>query len=181
MPSSSITFSVDADDRLIAMNDEWTNFAVANDGAALTPDRMVGQVLWTQIADEPTRAIYRLILERVREGHPVTFRYRCDSPRHRRTFLMAVKVAEARRVDFTSTLLTEETRPPVALLERNQARDDRHVPICSWCQNVDVGNNTWVSVEEAVNTLLVESAFPVLTHGICPPCAEQLVSTIAAS
>lgn len=180
MPDCRIEFSIDGSDRLLAVNDDWNAFAAANAGESLHGDNILGQSLWTQISDEATRAIYRLIIERVRAGRRFTFRYRCDSPRHRRVFDMEVTGGFAGRVTFVSNMAAEEERPTVALLDSGQKRDQRQVRICSWCQSLNLPDGSWVPVEEAVARIdyLAQPPFPIVTHGICTPCSTRLLASV---
>jgi hypothetical protein len=123
-----------------------------------------------------------MILKRVRAGRAMQFRYRCDSPASRRQFEMAVTPQEPGMVQFASTLLSEEARPPVAALEEGRARDDRLLPVCSWCQRVALPDGAWVAVEEAVARMnyLEASTLPEITHGICPTCSAEMMRMLSA-
>ncbi len=178
--SKPIIFSVDQADRIASVNREWTRFAQANGGAAVLPARVLGQELWTQIADETVQEIYRLMLSRARAGFLVRFSYRCDSPSFRRTFTMTVSLRKSGWVQFASLLTAEEARPPVVLLE-GVPRDQRMITVCSWCQRVRLTDGTWVPVEEAVERMqyLQAASFPRVTHGICLTCMTGVLEQLA--
>jgi hypothetical protein len=166
---------VDRKDRILVVNPEWTAFALANGGSAVLPEKILGRELWSQISDPTVRAIYRLLVERARLGHLVRFRYRCDSPTHRRTFEMNVRAGAEDQVIFDSLLVHDEERPSVALLEEGRRRDERMVRVCSWCQRVALPQGQWVDIEEAVQVMgyLENPTLPRMSHGICPECLKK--------
>ena len=139
----------------------------------MLPDQVIGRDIWSQISDVTVRGIYRMILKRARAGQRVTFQYRCDSSTHRRTFEMVVVSESAEVVRFDSHLVHDEERPPVPFLDEEQARDDRRLIVCSWCQRVALGDGQWIAVEDAVRQMgyLKSATLPLLSHGICPECA----------
>ena len=132
------------------MSHEWTSFALANGGEKVLPDRILGRDLWSQISDNSVREIYRMIMRRARAGNTIRFRYRCDSAIFRRTFEMTVRPGPNSAVEFQSELVVEEPRARMNLFEEAQARDDRVVRVCSWCQRVATDERRWVEVEDAV-------------------------------
>jgi PAS domain-containing protein len=176
MASVPIVYLIDAEDRIVRVNPAWDEFARANDSPALLGRHMLGRALWDFIADRTIREIYRRLLLRVRDGRPMRYRYRCDSPRHRRVFEMQLKAMPDGGVEFTSTLETEEARPAViSLLDANAPRSTELVRMCSWCHGVRWAGESWVPLEAAVERLHLREvhAMPSLTHGICEPCAKK--------
>src|SRR5690554_6295059 len=77
-------YIVDDADRLIHLDNEWLDFAAANGGAGLAPERVIGRQLWSFIQGFETRQFYKLLLARVRRGESLQFIMRCDSPVMRR-------------------------------------------------------------------------------------------------
>ena len=51
-------------------------------------------------------------------------------------------------VEFVCTILREEPRDEVALLNPATQRDDRFIVMCGWCKKVQTSE--WVEVEEAI-------------------------------
>jgi hypothetical protein len=171
-----LTYRIDAGDRISYVNPAWTEFARANQGEAVLPEKVLGSSLLDATDDLTVRALYRTMIQHVRAGQPVRFHYRCDAPDRRRTFEMEIVPLADGEVEFVSTLLHEEPRPPVALLQKEARRDERLLRVCSWCQRVALPDNSWVPVEAAVEALhlLEAETFPRLTHGICDPCCGKL-------
>jgi len=177
-----LVYRIDAADRLTYVNDAWLQFARNNQGESVMPELVLGRKMWVCVSDETVRALYQQMIERARAGWPVQFTYRCDAPAKRRTFAMEIRRVRTGVVEFVSTLLHEEARPPVALLEPGRKRDERFAKICSWCQKVAMPDGTWVPVEAAVKALhLLESEqMPHLTHGICAPCEAKVMASLSA-
>ena len=115
------------------------------------------------------------MIKLARDGKPTHFNYRSDSPKWRRVFEMIIYQADSGEVEFVSTLVHEERRPPVALLESNRQRDDRLLHVCSWCQRVGLPDKVWLPVEEVVQLLHLAETEPLprIAHGICGSCADR--------
>jgi hypothetical protein len=77
-------------------------------------------------------------------------------------------------VHFHNWLVREEERESVRLLEMTPERSDAILIICSWCKQVQLGEDTWAEVETAVQQLGLFEAMklPQLSHGMCPDCAQ---------
>lgn len=170
-PAMTIRYAIDVQDRLIEVDEHWTTFAQDNDGAAVAPDRVLGRKLWTAIADLTLRTLYRQMVHLARQGDPVRFSFRCDSPDERRLFDMEIRQRDGGVVEFTSTLRERESRPAVPLLDSHRPRSQELVRMCSWCQRVSA-HGRWLPVEAAVEELglMHQPALPGLTHGMCSEC-----------
>lgn len=177
---SSLVYRIDADNRITWVNAAWSEFAQGNHGESVLPDRIVGQDLFASISDPAVREIYKSIIARVRAGATVEFTFRCDAPDKRRVFDMVVRLLVDGGEEFTSTLLSEEVRPPVVVLEPGGSRSKNLIRVCSWCQKVALPDGRWLPVEQAVAELhlLEESQLPAITHGICPPCHTGMMATL---
>ena len=57
---------------------------------------------------------------------------------------------------------------------------DRYLTICSWCKRVDVGDDKWAEVEDAVRDLELFNGtlLPTLTHGMCLDCLASIESEL---
>jgi len=85
-----LVYRIDPLDDIVFVNDEWIRFADANDGANLSPEKILNCGLWDFITDETTRQLYRQIVDRVRSGYATRFSLRCDAPACRRVIEMSV-------------------------------------------------------------------------------------------
>ncbi len=162
-------YAIDATDRITHVSGAWAAFAVEN-GAPGLVDGVVGERLWTFIDGVQTRAVYRLLLTRVRGGRLVQFGFDCPSPTRQRRLLMVMTATAHGGVRFETALLSEglrdKVRPPAGLLVLH---------VCSWCKRVRV-SESWCEPEYAVEYLEVfGSARDIeLSHGICPACGVAL-------
>ena len=177
---TTIQYRIDAENCLIYVNDRWDQFAEENDGRGLALVDVLGTSLFSYIADDTILQLYMQLVVLARQGRPATFNYRCDSPKARRRFEMNIHALDAGEVEFSSTLLENEPRAEVLLLDRRQPRNEQFLRVCSWCQRIRVGD-AWLSAEEAVEKLdlMEEATMPVLTHGICETCHDEMMATIA--
>jgi hypothetical protein len=171
---------IDSNDRIVRVDDEWYEFARENYASSLTADAVCGRPLSSFISDATTAEIWMLLLGKARIGYSVSINIRCDAPDRRRTLRLLLSKDEDLTC-VTSTLVQEELRPPVALLDDNRPTSEEMLPVCSWCKKVQLPANTWVEVEIAINQLgLFESdRAPAVTHSICPSCLESLNAEIA--
>jgi hypothetical protein len=72
----TVVYRIDAEDRISDVNDGWRWFAGENEGQKMTREKVLGQSLWDHICDPTTAELYRQMVKRAREGHPVKFHYR---------------------------------------------------------------------------------------------------------
>ncbi|RMF84814.1 MAG: hypothetical protein D6736_18575 [Nitrospinota bacterium] len=164
---------IDAEDRIIFVNEAWLAFAQQNDASHLTREAVLGQPLWCFIAGEETQHLYTLLLSQVRStGQRRWIPFRCDSPDRRRFMEMEIALCAPGEVQFTSWLLREEVRPPLPLFEAKQERSPTLLTLCSWCKKVKISPTEWIEVEEAIRRLdlFADPHPPRITHGICPSC-----------
>jgi hypothetical protein len=175
-----VEFRIDADDRVVWVDQGWRDFALANDAPELVtppPDR----TLWSWLEGDESRQLWRLLVDRVRAlDQPVHVPFRCDGPRVRRWFDMAVQPEPEGAVGFRSVLVREQPRDPVPLLAVDVRRDPSApmVRVCSWCCRCFDGRR-WVEVEDLVRERrLLEPPLPRLTHGICPACDQQVMAEL---
>ena len=175
-----LIYHIDGSDRICAVGADWAEFALANDGTAALPEKVLGRSLWDFIEDANVRELYRQIVLRVRSGYPAQFEYRCDAPEWRRRFRMTIRAGKDGTVEFLSQLIRAEPRPRVDMLDVKATRSEQWVSVCGWCQKVALPDQSWVSVEEAARHLglLAEEALPKLTHGICPPCHLDMLTQL---
>jgi len=176
----TIRYWVDANNQLISVSDEWAKFASENDGEAVAPGLVLGTSVIAAISDLTLRQLYLQLLALARVGRQVRFRFHCDSPGFRRLFEMTICGHDNGAVEFSSTLLESEPRAKVPLLDRHQPRSESFLRVCSWCQRIAVGTS-WLPVEDAVDRLglMLQTALPRLTHGICEKCNAEMLVEIA--
>jgi len=174
-------YRIDPTDRLICINENWLAFAQANDAPYLEADEILNRSLWDFVTNLETRHLYEMILAKVRRGEVIRLHYRCDSPECRRFMELIVSRLRDGYVQFDSRILRQEQRDPVDLFAVNMPRAADFLTVCSWCKKVQIAENRWVEVEEAVDRLHLfeRTHLPQLTHGMCGICFKDINETVA--
>jgi hypothetical protein len=64
------------------------------------------------------------------------------------------------------------------MCETPALRYDGALRQCAWCRRIPVGQDVWMEVEEAIQTLPFISLKMVneASHGICPECYDSFLS-----
>jgi hypothetical protein len=167
-------YRIDNKDRITHVNERWLLFAQENDAAvSCHPDKIINRPIWEFIAGIETKHLYEIVLKKVRETQKsITLPFRCDAPSKRRFLELHITPASQGILEFASTLIREEPRDTVELLERDVPRADEFVRICSTCKKMELPGGCWVEVEDAVVALQLfeKSKLPQLTHGLCREC-----------
>lgn len=172
----ALEYWVDADDRLVEVDEEFRAFAVANGAPELATDHILGRRLDSFCSDDATTEIWSRLLARVRDGARIRVQVRCDAPDRRRLLDLVLTRDEGRRIRVVSTTLWKEPRSPIALLEATRQHGDTVLTCCSWCNKWRLPRGAWVEAEELVATLRLfeQSILPRVTHGICEACGTSL-------
>lgn len=85
-------YTLDRQDRIIAVSDGWDRFALDNDGPTACAAHVLGGRLVDAIDGDPVRMFMTAILMRVRaSGQAEVIPYRCDSPTVKRFYTMTVR------------------------------------------------------------------------------------------
>jgi len=106
-----ILYRINIRDEIVFVNDEWSQFAIANDALDLLPDKVLNQSIWNFITHSTTEFLYREILKKVRTGQIMKFNIRCDSPDMRR--IAAITISSPNNdgeVQFAARTLWTERR-----------------------------------------------------------------------
>lgn len=174
MNLTHLLYTVDSNDTITEVSDNWTAFANDNAwNAACRPEEVVGKKLWGFIQGIETRYLYKELFQRVRSGSacgPIPFR--CDSPQERRFLELVLAPSQNGQIEITSTILRTERRAPVALLDSNAPQsNDEKVTICSLCKKMETPH-AWIEIEAGLTQqrIFESSKMPRVTHGLCPEC-----------
>jgi hypothetical protein len=179
----SISYQLDAGDRIAGVSASWAAFAVSNDAPHLV-DGVLGRPIWDFVSDLTTRHVYQELLRRVRNGNTITFSYRCDAPALRRFMRMTMAPRAENGVDFLSETVRTEPRAPLAALAAPAAAAasaDALVRICSWCKRFAVASD-WLEGELAIERLglFAGDRLPKVTHAMCPDCTTRVMGELDA-
>jgi hypothetical protein len=162
---------IDVHDRLIAFDDAFRNFAVAN-GAPTLPDEWLGRSIWETSESSQVNMVFRALVERARAGQAVRVPARCDSPSLLRFVQFSLTAGPDGEVTFSSELTG--ARFPNSRKQTNRfitvLNPDQVLRVCAWCFRVD--SDGWRGIEDIVaeQGLLLDDEVPEITHGICPDC-----------
>lgn len=173
--SAVFDYSIDGNDVIVSLGDEWLRFARENGARELSRESVIGHGLWEYIAGDTTRELYEVIFRRVRDqGRMLVLPFRCDSPDRFRFMQLAVEPGEGSGLRLGGRLLREQARPHVKLLDRLVTRSSEPLPICSVCLRVQVLGTTWMEADEAAERLDLFGApeLPALDYRVCADCVE---------
>jgi hypothetical protein len=188
-------YVIDASDRIIAVDEPWIAFAEAN-GAPDLARRVLGQTLWSFIADATVRELYRHLLARVRAvDRRITLPFRCDSDSERRFMTLSIGPAMGARgtLAFRASSIRVAPQPASAralfAAASAEVTPDDHpagpgrvagasvLIMCSACKRVDVDG--WKEIDEAMERAdLLASPVRPISHGLCAACYDEMLATL---
>jgi len=176
-------YVIDAEDRLVLVDEAWVQFARDNWDPHFKTSSVMGKRIWDFIREETTRHIYQTIAAKIRNGEKREYRipFRCDSPDRTREMEMVIKGGPAGEVIFTSLLKSEKKRGITAPHETGPAGDGESIRMCSWCKKIyNEEADEWITLEEAVRRMrfFEEGRLPPVTHGICDDCRSSLLKSL---
>ncbi len=126
-----ISYRINIRDEITFINDEWFQFASANDASSLTRENVLYRSLWDFISDNKLKYLYQEILRRVKAGHSLKFNLRCDLPEMRRIFEMKITPQKDGELQFDSRIIWTQARYACDYFKNNTPRTDNLLIICS--------------------------------------------------
>lgn len=175
-PLSSCIYMIDKLDRIISVSDNWSLFARENEaGESCHPDAILNRPLWDFIHGIEISHFYEILLKNIRaKNKTVKVPFRCDAPEKRRYLELTITPVPEESLEFTSSLIREELRDRVDMLDSGGTRSDRLITICCMCMKVALAEDRWVEVESALVSLKLfeEDPLPQISHGLCAECFE---------
>ena len=170
--NDSVIYELDANNNIVAVNQMWQSFALANDAPELSHDNVIGKPLLQYISGNITKRFWETFLEKVRLSDEVIhLNYRCDSPDLRRFMQIKAYRDGCDGLHFESTLLRTEPRSSSIYFKRSQQRSADTKVRCSFCNHI-LYKNHWVEAESLVSAK--HSVTLEVIYGICPKCQESL-------
>lgn len=173
------TYRINHKDEIVEVGRNWDWFAKNNHATdkCFAP-RLIGTILWDHIHDAETQHLYDLLTTKVRRSrNPITLPLRCDSPALKRYLEITITPEADGFVAFESKTVRTEPRPPMAFLDAGHPRSRELIRICSFCKQVDMGDDRWIETEMAIThrKLFSRPLLPQLTHATCPTCYERVM------
>lgn len=173
-----VSYQTNSAGEVVHINDAWLSFARENDWP-IEINAILGQPIWRYIEHNEVKHLYRLLMDKAQRSHTtLKLPYRCDSPGARRYMQMELSFDQQQKhFNFDNLFLRIEKRVPLKLLDPKSHRNKTSLTICSWCKQVNIKENIWEEVEQAVTSLELFSVnkFPQLSHGVCPTCRLNML------
>ncbi len=165
---SPVRYAIDANDRLVEVNEAFWSFAANNDWV---PDRdtVIGQPVWDFVSDTNIIFVYRHLVNVVREERKqACFPFRCDSPDLERHMTMAITYSESSHVHFIAELDCEiawefSARPHVIPPTRF---------LCPSCYRVDIEDQQ-LPLILALSTQFLDIGLHEIKQKICHECVYK--------
>lgn len=176
------SFTIDALDRLIDVNDSFLASLEPGIGS-VERVHVIGRSLWDFLPSGSTKQLWQVMQGRVRAmGAPIFFPMRMDSACERR--LVDVELHALGNDDIRHVLqfMWRESRPAIALLDRNYPRDSRRLRRCGWCARVQVRLGLWLEVEAAQEALAIraDATLPGMKDSVCTACKQTMLNIFPA-
>lgn len=175
--SAEVIYRIDTDDLLIHFNAQWDLFAEENGRADLAGMKISRTSIWQFIHGAETRHLHQVLLKKVRSKDVMLdLAFRCDAPALRRFMRMQICGKENGQVEYRSRIIRTEPRDALRIGTSVVTQAGPLLRQCSWCNRIDVGRDTWMEIEDAVNFLDLFSSVevPQMTHTICMACFNAL-------
>ena len=169
--SRTFSYTLDAHDRIVAVNAEWEAFAREN-GAPTLPERVIGTTLWQYLADVDTRYHYAQLFWHARAyGETIRLPYRCDAPGLVREMEMEIIPYADGRLELRTSMRRQRARAPAPLLDADVLRSEELIIMCGWCKRVELGG-AWYDIDElrAQDPRFETELLPSVSHGMCDDC-----------
>ncbi len=167
----NITYWLDANKRLAALDDTWTKAAI--DNPALAPDALVGRPLADFIAGDAPRMHVYTILDAVRLlGQARSAIYRCDSPEARRSFEMRVSLEPSGLLRVEHHLVKFE---PVADQPLFFTKPKATWLRCSWCNRLMI-DNRWIEADRVPTDRIRKLA--AVRYTVCGECRTDMQTAV---
>ena len=149
-------YRIDADDRLVWVDEWWLAFACENGAPHLDAASVLNRPLWDFVSGDGTRRLFEEIHARVREnGQSVTVPFHCDSPSLQRHMRLKVSSAGENALSYESALFRAKPQRYMSLLDERVERSDSLLTMCSCCKRALLESVGWLELEDVVIRLRV--------------------------
>lgn len=188
-----IAYLTAIDGKILAVStSSWEEFSTINQAPHLTPEHVIGKIIFDLFQGEEIRKAYHAMHDAVCDSKrsEISFAYRCDSPeteRHMHLCMKAVRdEGEVIGVLYQSQLVDALPRAPMEIFSHKRLitlnpsyRFDQILSLCSYCHDVawPIGaqreRQDWIKPEEYYRRAGTNEV--VVSHGICPSCYDTVV------
>lgn len=166
-----IEYTLDAENRIIAIQGAWDEFAIDNNGDEITANNVIGKSLLRYVTGKVTRNALLNLLAKVRCHHvTAVMDYRCDSPSSKRWMRMTLTSEPKGHIRVTCQLIRQQAYTQVVQITCASERNKYTVVRCSLCNRINQQDG-WYEVEDLANK---HQCFHWLViYGLCPNCKEM--------
>ena len=173
----TISYFVDADNRIVNVVGPWDEFALKNDGPGACVQAILGKPLDQFIAGDVSRMFVSTMLMSARSLNRTVYRsYRCDSGHLKRYMEMTIIPVNDGILEVRHRLLHSEPMQQYQFVpaQRSGTTGVAGTKRCSMCNKIQA-NGEWMEVEDALKAQAVttERAQGPWVFGVCPTCLER--------
>ncbi|MEA2479035.1 MAG: hypothetical protein QOJ07_957 [Thermoleophilaceae bacterium] len=164
-----MVYRIDKYDAIVYADGAFRSFAAAIGDPGLA-ERVLGEPLWSFIADPELCSLHLALVGSARSGRTITVRTRCDSPHMVRSVALTFAPRAGGEVELSCRLAG------AALIGVAPGRGDEMLRVCAWCYRAE--RDGWRDIEEVVSAeqLLERPHVPRITHGICDSCLAEVAA-----
>ncbi len=176
-------YSLDAEDRIVSVDDWWLAFASENGAAELDRKSVLGRQVWEFICDEPTRTLYREIHNHVRAtGHPIVVPFRCDSPMLQRFMQLRISLHADGQLHYESRLIRVVPQARLGVLDPTREKSNNVLTMCSMCKRSLLEPVGWLDLQAISLQLRMfdQQKVPQLRYTVCPQCSNATSKALTA-
>lgn len=172
----SLFYALDNHDRIIDVGGNWDDFALENDGKAVLRKHILGTPVFKHVEGDISAMYLRTLLSSVRLlGHPITRRYRCDSPGTKRFMEMTLTPDADNGVMIAHRLLRSESLPARFIFTVAKGRPSFAIR-CSMCNRLKK-EGEWLEPEVVWSKGMWADAEPKsVIYGVCDTCMTGIRS-----
>ncbi|MEG3619005.1 hypothetical protein V5T82_11110 [Magnetovibrio sp. PR-2] len=166
-----VAFTVDADNIIIDVNDQWDLFAIENDADGLVHAHVIGQPLLKYVTGDSTRMFVEVMLQGARVRNTIISKpYRCDSPDLKRALEMRIIPLDNHEVRLENHIVSLQTvAQPVHFIGHATPSSDR-VKRCSMCNKVELDQEWRDPLDGSVAQSFLDPSSVKVYYGVCDPC-----------
>ena len=159
-----LSYSIDADDRIIGTSDTWDAFAMQNCGAGARTNLVSGHRIWSFVSGDQTQSFLNAIFFSVRRTQqPFSTKTRCDSSETKRSCTMYVVPSGGMGLKISFKMMQTHA---VKKLSKRCTLTSRSYRVCSICNALELDGN-W----NHENTTALSSSTGS-NFGVCPSCRK---------
>ncbi|MES2013037.1 MAG: hypothetical protein V4445_04735 [Pseudomonadota bacterium] len=164
-----VSYTIDPENRIVAVNNGWDIFAEANQGESITGGAVIGHSVLDFISGKVTKEYWRSLLERARHStQALHIDYRCDAPHIKRWMRMELSLLDNGNVCISHTQLAAEKRNKPIHFEIAQQRGKSSYIRCSQCNKIKQ-REVWLEAESLSETIKINTLLQVV-YGLCADC-----------